>query len=154
MATAAALTVSTNNLYMNPAEDRIKGSPCEITLDWLSTDLGVVSIAIFATYNTAVAAGTSRYPNVSAIKGRISKVETIPGTLGVPATNPPTNLYDITLLDAYGYDVMDGTLADRSATVAEVVVFDSPINVNGELTLTIANAGNANNGRMIITLVE
>jgi len=153
MATAAVLTVSTNNLYMNPALDRAKG-PCVITLDWTSTDLGVVSKAICSTYNTAVAAGSSDYPNVSAIVGKIARIETIPGALGVPATTPPTDQYDITLLDPYSLDVADGTLANRSNTAAEALVYETPLIISSELTLTIANAGDAKKGRMIITLVE
>jgi hypothetical protein len=152
MATAAALTVSTDNEYFNPKLSVLKS--CVVTLDWTSTDLGVVSLGIVSTYNTAVTASGHHHPYVTGIKGRISAIETIPGLLGIPATDPPTNLYDITLLDAYGYDVADGNLGDRSSTVAQKLVFDTPVPVDGELTLTIAAAGNALHGRVIINIVE
>lgn len=153
MATAAALTVTTNNKWMAPEEDRVN-SPCYITLDWTSTDGGAVSLGVCAKYNAAWLAAGKKLPYAAAIKGCISAIETIPGTLGVPATNPPTDLYDVTLLDAYSYDVADGNLANLSNTLAKVLVFDTPIPINSELTLTIANAGNATNGRIIITVIE
>lgn len=152
MATLATLSVTTTNRYFNPHEDGAQW-PYYLTLDWKSTDLGVVSLDIVDTYNTAVAAGAPHLPYVPLIAGRIAAVETIPGTLGIPATNPPTNAYDITLLDVYGHDVADGNLGGRSSTVAEKLVFDTPVPIGGELTLTIANAGDAKNGRIIITMV-
>lgn len=36
-----------------------------------------------------------------------------------PGTTQPTTLYDITINDAYGVDLMGGVLADRSATAGE-----------------------------------
>lgn len=153
MATAAALSVTTNNKWMSPHDDHVN-SPCIITLDWTSTDLGAVSLGICSTYNAAWLAAGKQLPYVAAINGRISSIETIPGLLGVPATDPPTNLYDITLLDAYGYDVADGNLGDLSSSLAKTLVFDTPIPINSELTLTISAAGNALHGRIIITVVK
>jgi hypothetical protein len=39
-----------------------------------------------------------------------------------PGTTAPTALYDITLIDANGYDIMGGLLNNRSATLAETVL--------------------------------
>jgi hypothetical protein len=153
MATAAALTVTTNNKWMSPHDDDVN-DPCLITLDWTSTDLGVVSLGVCEEYNDAWAAAGKKLPYVAAINGRISTIETIPGALGVPATTPPTDLYDVTLLDAYGYDVADGNLANLSSTLAKTLVFDTPIAINSEITLTISAAGDAKNGRIIITVVK
>ncbi len=74
--------------------------------------------------------------------------------LGDLTTTLPTALYDITLLDAYNYDVADGNLANRSGTAAETVVFDSPVPIDSELTLTIAAAGDAKTGRMILHFID
>ena len=145
MATLATLTVTVEG---NPQMDRTE--PYKVILDWLSTDLGVVSIAIASTYAAAQKAIGYARPQPSKLQGYIKGIETSPGTLGAPATNPPTALYDITLLDAYSYDVAGGSLADRSNTAAEEVIPTSPIPIDSELTLTIAAAGNAKHGRMIL----
>ena len=83
-----------------------------------------------------------------AIKNKISgsfllQVKTIPGS---PA---PTTLYDITLEDGDGLDVMQGTLSDRSATLVETAVpkqdskrgVQGPVYTKGDLTLKISNQG-------------
>lgn len=154
MATAAALTVDTTNRYFDPKLGSGKNKFYIITLDWTSTDGGAVSLDIIDTWNTAVTALGYHYPYVNQIKGKLYKIETSPGTEGAPATNPPTDGYDVTLLDAYSVDLTDGNLANLSNTAAAVLVFDTPVPVDSEVTLTIANAGDANNGRILLTLVE
>lgn len=55
-----------------------------------------------------------------------------------PGTTNPTALYDLTLTDSDSIDVMGGTLADRSATLAEQVT--SVVRyVRGKLTLNLSN---------------
>jgi hypothetical protein len=78
---------------------------------------------------------------ISAIlKGKyITEVRTYPGSTG------PTALYDIELQDSLGFDVMGGSLHDRSATVKERAI---PVMItgiyggtmlDGALTLVITN---------------
>jgi len=145
MATLATLTVTMSNPYGDMAD------PNKIVLDWKSTDLGVVSIAICSTFATAQGA---MKVSPKKLRGFIRAIETIPGLLGDLTTTLPTTLYDITILDAYGLDVTAGVLADRSAAVAETEVPISPLYVDSELTLTIANAGNAKTGRIIIEMAS
>ena len=138
---AQALTVSTENKYL-----RAEMEPFKLVLDWVSAADGSVSLGIVATLKAA----QSKAPFPSRIKGKIVKVQTIPGLNGDKTTATPTALYDITLLDAYSGDVADGNLMNRSASAAETVIPSAPIPVDGELTLTIANAGDTKKGRIII----
>lgn len=72
----------------------------------------------------------------------------INGYIFLVVTNPggvaPTTLYDITLTDSDGVDIMGGELANRSATLSEQAVplmgnvYGSRF-VNGTLTITITN---------------
>jgi hypothetical protein len=62
----------------------------------------------------------------------ITKVVTNPGTTA------PTTLYDITFVDVDGFDIMEGALADRSATATETETMATQIGVDG-FTVTIAN---------------
>lgn len=146
MATLATLTVWTDNAFM----DGGMTADYKIRLDWKSTDLGVVSLAIASTYAAAQLALGGLHIQPTLIRGRLVSIETIPGLLGDKLTTCPTTLYDITLLDPYALDIADGTLGDRSASLAEQVVFDTPIKIDSELTLTIAAAGDAKTGRMIL----
>lgn len=119
-----------------------------IVLDWTSHTDGAVALG--------VASSISAYSNLTSadkasVIGRIVGVETIPGQNGDKSTSLPTNLYDLTLLDAYGADVIAGAGANRSGTVAEKVVTTTPIPVRGELTVTIAAAGSGKKGRIILT---
>lgn len=83
--------------------------------------------------------GTVPATALPAFAGELIALETDPGATA------PTTLYDITLLDASGYDVLQGVGANRSATVTEkvAVVFTGtsvhpPIAGDDVLTLTIA----------------
>jgi len=143
MPTEATLTVAMSNEFGDMSD------PNKVILDWLSTDLGVVSIAICSTYITAQ--GVFK-PHPKKLQGFLRSIETIPGLLGDKTTTVPTTLYDITLLDPYGYDISGGILADRSASVAEKEVPTEDLYIDSELTLTIANAGNAKTGRIILEI--
>lgn len=144
---AESLTV---NIQGNPFLDGLS-DPAEIVLDWVSSDVGGVSQKIASVYSAAQDAVGGRVKPAK-VRGMILGIETAPGLNGDLTTALPTTLYDITLLDAYGLDVMDGTLANRSGTVAEKVVASAGIPVDSELTLTIAAAGDTKKGRMIIHL--
>jgi hypothetical protein len=107
-------------------------------IDWLSDGSGVVT-ATFA------ALGLGK------VSGWLKSIEAIPGALGIPATNPPSDDYDITLTNVYGFDIAEGTLADRSNTVAEKVTPNSEAAyLDEELTLNISGAGASNQGRLIL----
>lgn len=146
----SALTVTVNgNPYLDGHRDR-----AQIICDWTSdASAGTVAIAIASTYTAAQIAYGGMRPNPKRITGNIRLVETIPGLLGDKTTTCPTDNYDITLPDAYGFDVMEGGLANRSSSVAQIVSFEAaPLPIDSDLTLTIANAGNSKTGRVIITV--
>lgn len=54
-----------------------------------------------------------------------------------PGATAPDADYDIVLNDAYGFDVMEGTLANRSATATETIEVTIPI--YGQLTAVFTN---------------
>ena len=68
----------------------------------------------------------------------------------VPSATAPTTLYDLTVLDGNGLDVLAGTGADRSATVTEYVVASLGAVAESTLTVTVANAGNAKGGTVYL----
>lgn len=122
-----------------------------IVLDWLSDDAaGTLDFDIAATYSTAQAAKSSYLVQPSKIKGYIKGIMTAPGEDGDLATALPTNLYDVTLENPYGYDLAGGALADRSGTVAEKVIPSQPVPIDSEITVKILHAGNARQGRIIL----
>lgn len=124
-----------------------------IVLDWLSdASAGTLSKNIASTYSMAQAALSSYLVQPDKLKGYIVGIETIPGENGDKTTDCPTNLYDITLDDPYGYDLAGGSLANRSSSVAEKVVPSSPIPVDSEITVSISAAGNAKKGRIILSI--
>jgi hypothetical protein len=101
---------------------------------WVSDASGVVSANTF---------GVKR--------GEILQVKYIPNGGGTA----PTDLYDLTMLDADGFDVLGGTGANLSGTLAALTVplFGAGAALSfrifldpGLLTPTIANAGNAKGG--------
>jgi hypothetical protein len=89
-----------------------------------------------------------------AIAGEILRIVFTPGTSGVQ----PTNLYDLTLLDEDGFDVLGGKGADLSNAAASdmcpLIGDGTSTNqrraVDGTLTLTIAAAGNSKAGSVTI----
>ena len=111
----------------------------QLTLDWTSDASGNVSQDIGIAYG-----------DVRCVRGGLVGVETIPGILGDLTTDLPTNLYDITLLNPYSLDIVAGVLADRSGTVAEQVLPTKTIPNIQDIALTIANAGAAKSGRIIL----
>lgn len=65
----------------------------------------------------------------------------------------PTTLYDITVKDQYGVDLLGGNAADRSATAGEwASASPYPHPVNGLITIAITNAGNSKEGTIYIDL--
>jgi hypothetical protein len=88
----------------------------------------------------------------TAISGVIERVVFVPGAGGVE----PTDAYDVTLLDEDGFDVLvglGGNLAQSSATQIVPLLGDGTttadkVAIDGQLTLTVANAGEAKQGRV------
>ncbi len=145
---AQALTVTVDG---NPFLDGSEAA--KVTLDWVSANAGTVSLGIASTFAAAVAAkGGLGGPLPSKIRGKILAIETAPGLNGDLTTALPTANYDITILDSYSLDVLDGVGANRSGTAAEAVYPNDPIPVDSELTLTIANAGDTKKGRIVLHL--
>lgn len=90
----------------------------------------MLEMAVTAHTNGAV----SNTATAIAIDGLVYLVETVPSS----GATAPTNLYDLTLLNADGLDIMGGNLANRSSTLVQRA---SPLNyqaqsVMGKLTLT------------------
>lgn len=88
----------------------------------------------------------------SALSGVIERVAFVPGAGGVE----PSDDYDVTLLDEDGLDVLagkGGNLAQATASQAVPLIGDGTttnqkVAIDGQLTLTVANAGNAKQGRV------
>jgi len=80
------------------------------------------------------------------INGKIRQLVTIPGAGGLA----PTTLYDITLLDSDGRDVLAGVGANRSATLPEASAIIEQIVDDSALTLVVSAAGNAKQGTAVV----
>ncbi len=129
-----------------------KTFPCKITIDWTSTDGGAVSGDIAATFT---ASKKDYEPALTAIRGKFQSAQFIPGKGGDLATDLPTNLYDVTITDAYGQDILGSQGGDRSGTESDIILEGSgQWRIDSELTLTIAHAGETKQGRIIIMLGE
>lgn len=134
---AQSLTVIPSNPYLQADME-----PFRIILDWQGDSDVAVSLPIAATYKAArELLVVPPYP--SRIRGRIASMETIPGASGDKATYCPAGTYAVTLLDAYSLDLLDGAGAARSISAGEIVVYDSPVSVDGDITLTIASTATA-----------
>jgi hypothetical protein len=93
-----------------------------------------------------------------AVNGTLSR--RLNGYIRAVKTNPdntaaPTDLYDITLTDEDGFDVLAGAGANRSTVNTEQIqptINSQPVAVDSPLELKITNAGNAKKGRLILIL--
>ena len=70
----------------------------------------------------------------------------------VPGATTPTDLYDVTVLDADSVDILSTRGGDRLAASGEIFQFDPPLFIpaRGTLDVNITNAGNAKTGRVDI----
>ena len=75
----------------------------------------------------------------SPLLGQVLDFKTKPGT---PA---PTALYDVTIEDENGIDVLNAKGADRSATLGETVKIDHAVN-SASFVFKVANAGISKQG--------
>lgn len=100
--------------------------------------------------------GAATLPSGFEVSGAIARVVIIPD-----ATDAPTTLYDITLTDSDGIDVLAGQGANLSATVASSVCPGVPLKdgtttsvlltvVDSILTLNVTNAGDTKAGRVVV----
>lgn len=137
---AQSLTVTASNLYL-----RGDIEPFKLILDWVSAADGTVAVDIV----TALKATHLNVPD--RIHGSLKMIETIPGLSGDKTTLCPTNLYDVTITDSYGLDVATGSLADRSASLAQAIYPAADIPIDDHLTLNITAAGDSKKGRIILT---
>jgi hypothetical protein len=121
MATAQVVTI--NEYRAHPFIKKIKW-------DWLCTDLGVVSSQTTGTYT-----------------GELIRLITDPDAAG----DAPTDNYNITILDEDGFDVLiGGGLLRDTANTEQVLASSLGCCYNTKLTLTIADAGDANKGIVIL----
>lgn len=82
------------------------------------------------------------------IWGRVVRMVTDPAAGG----SAPTDNYDVTLVDENALDVLGGTGADRDTANTEAI---SPgVYLAGQVTFTVANAGNAKAGVAKIYVVR
>ena len=85
------------------------------------------------------------------INGRINRVVTNPDN-----TDTPTTLWDLTLADEDGVDVLAGNGADRdsadSGASEQIALGATNPTVASKLTFTVANGGNAKKGVVIVYL--
>jgi hypothetical protein len=121
MATAQVVTISEYRAH--PFIKKIKW-------DWACTDLGVVSSQTTGTYT-----------------GELIRLITDPDAAG----DAPTDNYNITILDEDGFDVLiGGGLLRDTANTEQVLASSLGCCYNSKLTLTIADAGDANKGIVIL----
>lgn len=111
----------------------------EHTFEWLSDASGNVTL-----------------PSGLAVSGQIERVVFIPSSSAAP-----TSLYDVTLTDEDGVDVLAGQGANLSATVKSSVKPGIPLKdgtttstvptvVDGILTLNVSNAGDSKGGTVVV----
>jgi hypothetical protein len=141
---AGTVTLTMSNPYACDGENKV-------IVDWLGTVGGAASGDLCALYAASQLA-TYQYatPQPSKFRGKLIKVETIPGEDGDLATDLPTAAYDLTLLDSYGNDIAGGYMKDRSGTLAEQWIPEQSIAVDDDITFTIAAAGSETQGRVIL----
>lgn len=120
--------------------DEARGPVKRVKLDWTSHTDGTVS-------------GIA----TKALNGQLQRVVFVSDSGGTQ----PTDLYDVTLLDEDGADVLGGVGAnvDRTAVKNFAPICETGTNgevlaplICGTLTLTIANAGDSKGGEVILYL--
>lgn len=105
----------------------------KITMAWLSDADGVVSGI-----------------KLPFITGELLGVEFVPDT----GDTEPTDLYDVTLLDEHGVDVLAGVGIDLSHDVPTITTSIRHNPIANELELQVAGAGDANGGKVIVSFLN
>ena len=91
---------------------------------------------------TSAADGTATVATKS-LSGKISRVAFSSAFSG---GTQPSDLYDVTLTDEHGYDLLAAGGANRSNAAATTVVPSAPPMVDGVITVNVTNGGNAKSG--------
>lgn len=99
---------------------------------------------------TSNASGAASGSTTMDYSGVIYRVVFEPGS----GATQPTNLYDITLTDDDGIDILDGAGGDLSNTTTEQLQGFIGVSAvaNSKLTLAVSNAGNSKTGTVIVYL--
>lgn len=127
----------------------------------LSVPLSAVAVGTVIATSTVITPGLTKYTitwtasaggavsgnPVTIRRGVIEAVKIVPSTV-----TAPTALYDVTLVDTDGVDVLNGLGADQSATLGKYFSFLPALTFDGSQTLdlVVANAGNAGKGAVIV----
>lgn len=105
------------------------------------------SMSEYRTTWTASAGGIVSGINKTFGTGYLVAVRIIPNLGGTQ----PTNLFDVTLLDSDGLDLLGGYGADCANTGPTQILLDPPVPVNGtSLQVTVNNAGASTTGEVVI----
>ena len=98
---------------------------------------------------TTDASGDVTEESASTINGQISRVVTNPDN-----TDTPTTLWDLTLKDEDGVDILGGDGGDRDSADSKASEQVSPCPpcpaIRSKLTFTVANGGNAKKGVVVV----
>lgn len=102
---------------------------------------------------TSDASGNVSANTLDVVSGHLRQVKFIPGS----GATQPTDLYDVTLTDADGVDLLAGLGANLSNAAARFLVpqastFDRIFVEAGTITPGVANAGNAKTGSIILLI--
>lgn len=130
---AAVGTVTVTNTIIEASAYRARAIN-QYTIAWTSSAGGAVSANPF-----------------SVTQGHIQSVKFVPASGGTQ----PSDLYDATLKDADGIDILNAQAANLSNSVGAYFQFNPPFYFPGSassqtLDLVIANAGNAKSGSVIL----
>lgn len=101
---------------------------------------------------TCTSAGDYVGTSTNRFNGVAIEFQTSPASGG----DAPTTLYDITITDDDGFDLLHGIGADRSATVKEYKKNADGLGCckSSKLTLTVANAGDIKQGTVVLYLLD
>lgn len=94
---------------------------------------------------TSDASGNVSANTASVRRGRLANVKYIPGTSSLQ----PTDLYDVTIADSDGADILIGGGANLS-NVTPTIAIPNVIIEAGLITPSISNAGNAKSGTIVL----
>ena len=115
----------------------------------LSGTDGYKPVATITWSFTTDASGDVTEQTSATINGQISRVVTNPDN-----TDTPTTLWDLTLKEEDGVDILTGDGADRDAAdsgASEPIAPCPPCPaINSKLTFTVANGGNAKKGVVVV----
>lgn len=80
-------------------------------------------------------------------QGYLERVTFVPSS-----TAQPSDLYDLSLLDSDGVDILDGAGSNLSNSVSSSFVSDPPMPVLGAIYPTISNAGDTKSGTLVLCI--